>query len=166
MRNEYVFRPKGNFAWAILAIGLDFLFMAQVILYPTENAMIWVELAIGTAIATGAMLMWVRPKLVLNEDCLLVVNPFSKVTIAYKDIDDLETKWTLRILHSGKKTRVWVAPANGKQRWVAESVRGWSSRGGNLSDEVQGDFTTISDSLASDSGVAAAMIRQRLKGLH
>jgi hypothetical protein len=166
MKNEIVFRPKGNFAWAILAIGLDILFMAQVVLYPADNTSNWIEYAIGAFIAVGALLMWVRPKLVLHEDHLVVVNPLSKESIAYKDINDLETKWTLRINHNGKRTRVWVAPANGKQRWVAESVSGWASKGADLSEMAQGDFTTISDSLASDSGVAAAMIRQRLKGLH
>jgi hypothetical protein len=166
MKNEIVFRPKGNFAWAILAIGLDILFMVQVVLYPADSTSNWIEYGIGAFIAVGALLMWVRPKLVLREDHLVVVNPISQVTIAYKDINDLETKWTLRINHSGKRTRVWVAPANGKQRWVAESVSGWTSKSVDLSETAQGDFTTISDSLASDSGVAAAMIRQRLKGLH
>jgi hypothetical protein len=120
--------PKGNFAWAILAIGLDILFMVQVVLYPADNTSNWIEYGIGAFIAVGALLMWVRPKLVLREDHLVVVNPISQVTIAYKDINDLETKWALRINHSGKRTRVWVAPANGKQRWVAESVSGWNSK--------------------------------------
>jgi hypothetical protein len=166
MKNEFVFRPKGNFAWAIVAIVLDVLFMAQVILYPVENAVRWIEFSLGAAIALGATLLWIRPKLVLRDDHLVVVNPISQIAIAYKDIDDLETKWSLRINHKGKQTRVWVAPANGKQRWISESARIWKFNRIPSSEIVTDEYTTVSDSLGSDSGIAAALIRERLKGLH
>jgi hypothetical protein len=96
----------------------------------------------------------------------VVVNPISQVTIAYKDIDDLDTKWTLRINHGGKQTRVWVAPANGKQRWISESARIWLFTRIPSSERVTDEYTTVSDSLGSDSGIAAALIRERLRDLH
>jgi hypothetical protein len=166
MNNKYVFRPKGNFAWAIVALVLDGLFMAQVVLFPAENAVNWLEFTLAAVIAVAAILMWVRPKLVLNEDHLVVVNPLSQVTIAYKDIDELETKWSLRINHGGKQTPVWVAPANGKQRWISESARIWKFNNIPTSERVTDEYTTVSDSLGSDSGIAAALIRERLRDLH
>lgn len=166
MNKAFVFRPKGNFAWAIVAVILDALFMAQVILYPVDDAVKWVEYSLGAAIAIGATLLWIRPKLVLNDDHLVVVNPLSQVSIAYKDIDELETKWTLRINHGGKQTRVWVAPANGKQRWISESARIWKFNRIPSSERVTDEYTSMSDSLGSDSGIAAALIRERLRDLH
>jgi hypothetical protein len=166
MNNRYVFRPKGNFAWALVALVLDGLFMAQVILYPVEDAVNWLELAAGATLAAIVFLIWVRPKLVLNNDHLIVVNPITKVTIAYMDIDNLETKWALRINHKGVQTRVWVAPANGKQRWISESTRIWKFSRIPSSEKITDEFTTMSESLGSDSGIAAALIRERLKGLH
>jgi hypothetical protein len=166
MNSENVFRPKGNFAWAIVALILDALFLAQVIFYPAEGAINTIEFAIGAAIAVAAYLMWVRPKLVLNKDHLIVVNPISSTKIAYKDIDELETKWALLINHGGNQTRVWVAPANGKQRWIAESARVWKFTRIPSSERVTDEYTTASDSLGSDSGIAAALIRERLRDLH
>jgi hypothetical protein len=166
MNKDFVFRPKGNFAWAIVAIVLDALFMAQVILYPVENAVKWLEYSLGAAVAIGAILLWIRPKLVLKDDHLIVVNPITQVTIAYKDIDDLETKWSLLINHKGKQTRVWIAPANGKQRWISESARIWKFNRIPTSERVTDEYTTVSDSLGSDSGIAAALIRERLRNLH
>lgn len=166
MNKDFVFRPKSNFAWAAVAIALDGLFMAQVILYPVENAVNWIEFGIGAAIAIGALLMWVRPKLVLNDDHLVVVNPIGQVAIAYKDIENLETKWSLRINHGGKQTRVWVAPANGKQRWISESARIWRFNRVPTSETITDEVTTVSASLGSDSGIAAALIRERIKGMH
>lgn len=166
MNSENVFRPKGNFAWAIVALILDALFLVQVLLYPIEEANRTVELAIAGVVAAGAYLLWVRPKLVLNHDHLIVVNPLSRTVIAYKDINELETKWALLINHGGKQTRVWVAPANGKQRWISESARVWKFNRIPSSEIVTDEFTTASESLGSDSGIAAALIRERLKGLH
>jgi hypothetical protein len=166
MNKAFVFRPKGNFAWAIVAVILDALFMAQVILYPVDDAVKWVEYSLGAAIGIGATLLWIRPKLVLKDDHLVVVNPLSQVSIAYKDIDELETKWALRINHGGKQTRVWVAPANGKQRWISESARIWLFTRIPSSERVTDEYTTVSDSLGSDSGIAAALIRERLRNLH
>jgi hypothetical protein len=166
MNNENVFRPKGNFAWAAVALILDGLFLAQVVFYPVEGASRAAELVIGALIAAGAYFLWVRPKLVLNEDHLVVVNPFSNTKISYKDIDELETKWALRINHGGRQTRVWVAPASGKQRWIAESARIWKYTRIPTSERVTDEYTTASDSLGSDSGIAAALIRERLRGLH
>jgi len=79
---------------------------------------------------------------------------------------ELETKWTLLIHHTNGATRVWVAPANGKQRWIAESARRWKFNRVETSQVDNGSFTTISESLESDSGVAAALIRERLQDLH
>jgi hypothetical protein len=166
MNSENVFRPKGNFAWAIVALILDALFLAQVIFYPAEGAISAVEFAIGAAIAAAAYLMWVRPKLVFNKDHLIVVNPLKSTKIAYKDIDDLETKWALLINHGANQTRVWVAPANGKQRWIAESARVWKFTRIPSSERLTDEYTTASDSLGSDSGIAAALIRERLRDLH
>jgi hypothetical protein len=159
-------RPKGNFAWATVAILLVGLYLAQVVFFPVENSINWIEFAIGAFAVIAAFLIWIRPKLVFNDDHLVVVNPLSKVTIAYKDIDDLDTKWSLRINHKGKKTRVWVAPANGKQRWISESTRIYKFNNIKSSEVVTNEFTSVSASLGSDSGVAAALIRERLKGLH
>jgi len=86
--------------------------------------------------------------------------------IAYSDVLELETKWSLAIIHSRGTTRVWVAPASGKQRWVAEKKFGWYTSGLASAESKHGGEETMSASLDSLSGQAAYMIRERMKRAH
>ena len=161
-----VFRPKGNLAWAVLAFLLDALFVTQSIFYPRSGGGIALDLLVAVVVAALAYLLWVRPKLVLRETDLVVVNPFKAHTINYRDISDLKTKWSLTIEHSGGRVDVWVAPTNGKGRWIAESTFRWRNTRVPLSEGKTIEFTSMSQSNRSDSGIAAALIRERLNSLH
>lgn len=166
MQNVNVYRPKGNLVWGYVAIGFDALYLSQSVLYPTKSSVLALDIAAAGAIAAAATLLWIRPKLVLRDNDLVVVNPVKTETISYRDITELETKWSLLIVHGSKKTRVWVAPANGKQRWIADSTFRWRSDRVPTSAERTNETTSISSSLNSDSGVAAHLIRERVKHLH
>jgi hypothetical protein len=107
-----------------------------------------------------------RPKLVLRSDVIEIVNPLRTELIAYTDVLDLETKWSLAIIHTRGKSRVWVAPASGKQRWVADKKFGWFGGSVPLTDSKSAGMETMSASLDSLSGQAAYMIRERMKRLH
>jgi hypothetical protein len=166
MQNSTVFRPKGNLIWGGVALFFDALFLTQAIFYPAPNSNVGIDAATAAAIGATAALLWIRPKLVLREHDLVVVNPFNSQVIAYSDINELETKWALLIHHEGTKTRVWVAPANGKQRWVRDSTMRWGFDRLPTSAAKEHEVTSISQSLNSDSGVAAHLIRERLNNRH
>jgi hypothetical protein len=110
--------------------------------------------------------MWIRPKLLLHSDCLVVVNPLETVKIAYADIRDFKTQWILTIVHSGGQTKVWVAPATGKRRWIADKKFGWFSSNMPLSSRGDIGMESMSQSLESTSGQAAYAIRERIKRAH
>jgi hypothetical protein len=124
------------------------------------------EFLLCAILALTAYLIWVRPKLVLTEEGVEVVNPLQREVIAYLDILELETKWSLAIIHPKGKTRVWVAPANGKRKWIATQRFGWYGSSVPLSDSGEGGSQSMSESLDSSSGLAAYMIRERMKRLH
>jgi hypothetical protein len=166
MKQGQIFRPKGNLAWAIFAFVLNALFLTQAIAYPAKGSVLAIDLGLGAVFATIAYVLWVRPKLILNEASLVVVNPLRTVEIAYRDITKLETKWALLLHHSGRKTRVFVAPANGKQRWIGESVQRWTVGKALQQEKAQHDFTPVSQSTTSDSGVVYQLITERIKNLH
>lgn len=172
MENKTVFRPRANLIWGASAIALDALFLVQVVFYPTKNDQTVGALAGGIVVAVVLALasyaIWLRPKLVLGDDSLTVVNPVGGATIAYRDITELETKWALLIRHSGGATRVWVAPTNGRVRWGTDNALRWNftKLSAARSDRAVGADTAASDSLNSDSGIAAELIRQRLKRAH
>jgi hypothetical protein len=97
---------------------------------------------------------------------MIVVNPIKRTEINYADITSLDTKWALLVHHSDTKTRVWVAPANGRQRWVSDSVQRWSVGKYLQKEKTDSEFTSISQSTSSDSGLAYQLISERIKRLH
>ena len=158
-----VFRPKGNLVWAGLAFALDALFVVQALFYPGQSGINWLDLVVAAALGFVAYLLWIKPKLILREADLVVINPIKTATIAYSEITDLKTKWTLQIDYRDTSVQVWVAPANGKGRWIADSTFRWRSDRVPVTDSRTIEHTSMSQSLRSDSGLAASMIRDRMK---
>jgi hypothetical protein len=160
------FRPKSNFVWAGTSFILLLLFAANslfILKNPTQRI---VELFSCVVLSSFAYLVWIKPKLVLGDDAIHVVNPWGSETIAYSDIIELETKWALKIVHNGGKTRVWVAPASGKRRWIADAKFGFYGSKMPLSKSNSTASEAMSESLDSLSGQAAYMIRERIKRVH
>jgi len=160
------FRPRSNFAWAITSFVLITLFAVNSLWVVEDNLQIIRDLIVCAILSFLVYCFWIKPKLVLRADLIEVVNPFRTELIAYRDVLDLETKWSLAIIHTRGTCKVWVAPASGKQRWVAEKKFGWI--GGSLpTSGSNGEaMESISASLDSMSGQAAYMIRERIKRSH
>jgi hypothetical protein len=133
MKQNQVFRPKGNLGWASVAAVLNTLFLVQALAYPSEGSILLLDLTASASVALVIYIFWVRPKL---------------------------------INHSNIKTRVWVAPANGRQRWVSDNVQRWTVGKYLQKEKADSEFTTSSQSVASDSGLAYQLISERIKGLH
>ncbi len=160
------FRPRSNFAWAGSAYVLIILFVANSILTGTNTIQTIFELGACAALSAIVYAFWIKPKIVFCSEIIEVVNPLKSEVIRYRDIIDLETKWSLLIIHSHGKTRVWVAPASGKQRWIADKKFGWYGSGLTPSESRHGGEESMSSSLNSISGQAAYMIRERIKRSH
>ena len=160
------FRPRSNFVWAGASIVLITLFGINSFWVGTNSTQTLFELLLCSIFGVVVYLIWLRPKLVLREDVIEVINPLSSKLIPYREVLDLETKWSLAIIHSGGKTRVWVAPATGKQRWIAEKKFGWYVGGLPLSESKSTGMESMSASLDSVSGQAAFLIRERMKRSH
>lgn len=127
---------------------------------------IFFEIILCFILGGVAYVIWIRPKLMLGDDVITVVNPLRTEMIAYRDVLDLDTKWALTIIHTGGKTKVWVAPASGKRKWIAEKSFGWYGSSVPLSESRHTGSETMSGSLDSLSGQAAYMIRERIKRVH
>ena len=162
----HTFRPRSNYVWAAISILLILLFAANSILVLTNVVQTTVELAFCITLATITYLIWIRPKLVLHQDGITVINPLGREEISYDDVLDFETKWALTIIHRNGRTRVWVAPASGKRRWIADNTFGWYGRGVPMSSASVDGSETMSESLDSLSGQAAYLIRERMKRRH
>jgi len=160
------FRPRSNFVWAGAAMILIILFAANSFVVSNSTPQTVLELMLCGALSVVAYLIWIRPKLVLEKEGVQVINPIRTEMIAYSEILELETKWALTIVHARGKTRVWVAPATGKRRWIADKTFGFYGSGVPMSESRSNDSEAMSASLNSLSGQAAYLIRERIKRLH
>jgi len=160
------FRPRSNFAWAGTAYLLILLFAVNSLWVIGDNLQIARELALCVILSGIVYIFWIKPKLVLRDDVIEIVNPFRTELIAYGDVLEMETKWSLVIVHTRGRSRVWVAPASGKQRWIAEKKFGWISRNTPTSGFASEGMETMSAGLDSLSGQAAYMIREKIKRSH
>jgi hypothetical protein len=163
MSKNEIFKPKSDFVWGSIGLLFAILYLIQAAVFPTGN---WFDFAFGFAVAGTVFILWFRPRLVLRETDLVVVNPLSSRVISYRDIVELETRWALRIIHKSGTTRVWVAPASGKQRWISDSTTRWASDRLPTNQAKTVEFTSMSTSHFSDSGAAALLIQQRLDSDH
>jgi hypothetical protein len=163
---DETFRPRSNFAWAGTSYVLITLFAINSIWVIDENIQIIGDLVVCLCLSFLVYIFWIKPKMVLRSDVIEVVNPLKTQLISYRDVLELETKWSLAIIHTGGKCRVWVAPASGKQRWVAEKKFGWISGNAPTAASSSSGMESMSASLDSLSGQAAYMIRERIKRLH
>lgn len=132
----------------------------------TSGFQTFFELIGCLALAGLTYLLWIKPKLVLRANFIEVVNPLRTETITYNEIVELDTKWALTIIHQRGKTRVWVAPASGKRKWIADRTFRWYGSNVPLSDARYTGAESMSASLDSLSGQAAYMIRERMKRSH
>jgi hypothetical protein len=144
---------------------LILLFATNSVLVNTSRVQTVIELIVCCSLSILIYAIWIRPKLVLNDAEITVVNPFRTETIACHEVQGLETKWALTIVHDRGRTRVWVAPATGKRRWITDKTFGWYAHGIPGSATSSSDSQSMSESLASSSGQAAYMIREHLKRL-
>jgi hypothetical protein len=160
------FRPRSNLVWAGISILLICLFATNSFVVNTNQVQIAIEVLICLVLVGVCFVIWIRPKLIFRDEVLEVINPFKTEVIPYDDVVELETQWALRIVHTGGKTTVWVAPASGKRKWIAEQRFGMLGRNVPLSESRHNQSETMSGSLDSFSGQAAYMIRERMKRRH
>jgi hypothetical protein len=160
------FRPRSNFIWAGVSLVLILLFVINSLVVANSTRQNISDFTISFILAVTSYLIWIRPKMVLRGDNIEVVNPLKSVVIPYGDVIELNTKWALTITHSRGKTKVWVAPAGGKQRWVADKKFGWLSSEMPFSQSREIEMESMSASLHSFSGQAAYMIQERIKRIH
>jgi hypothetical protein len=163
---DETFRPKSNFAWAGTAYLLIVLFAINTLWVINDNLQIIRELFFSFVLGVIVYIFWIKPKLVLRDDVIEIVNPFRTELVAYSEVLELETKWSLTIIHTRGTSKVWVAPASGKQRWIAEKKFGCISRNAPTSRSINEGMESMGASLDSLSGQAAYMIRERIKRLH
>lgn len=110
--------------------------------------------AIGFSL--GAYLLFLRPKVVLFDEGLTIVNAIAEHTLGWSDIVAVETQYSLSVHTAERKIYAMAAPA--PSRYHARELHASEVKG--LSLDPGGDLRA-GDSPRTHSGVAAHLVRTR-----
>jgi len=147
-------------AWALTLFALVTSVVAGV-LVPTTVARIVLPLAL-VALAAYAVL-W-RPRLVVDDEAVTVVNVLRTVVIPWSALIDVDTKFSLTLRTPNGRYSVWAAPAPGRTG-VAMARRAERRHGNQVQTAAMGNRSRPGDLVTTESGEAAYLVRDRWNSL-
>jgi hypothetical protein len=126
----------------------------------------WLASDFATAAATtlwslffilAAHLIFIRPKLVVGDEGVLVVNPFRSYLLKWNVVVDIDTRFALTFVLGSRRISAWAATAPG--RYHGRTVHPSELKGLHLGGR---EHIQPGDSPRTSSGQAAAICRARL----
>jgi len=112
--NLNVFRPRSALVLASLALVINVLFVVQVVFYGDGTWM--AQAGVIATTATLAWLLFIKPKVLIFDEGITIVNPFITATIGWAEVDEIETRFGLTVYSGEAKVVAWAAPAPGRYR--------------------------------------------------
>ena len=114
------------------------------------------SIAWGVLIGMGVYLVMHRPKIILFDEGITIVNPLHNFTIGWDKVENIGAKYTLTISFDNRTINAWAAPAPG--RYSARALHSSDVKG--LGIEHNGSVAAA-HSPRSDSGAAIYRARMR-----
>lgn len=153
MTEPQTFRPKARFVIFSVITALGAMLCSQVAGAGKPDSLTIGILAFF-AVVTFVWLLFIRPKIVFHDDHLVIVNPFTEVTIPWGVVQEIESHFAFSVRVGGKKYSAWAAPAPSRQH--GGTLHSSDFKGLGFSENLE---MRLSDSPKSDSGAAAYLAR-------
>jgi len=151
--NAQVFRPLSGIALAATV----FLICGVLVASHLQNVGIWLW---GAAACAGAWLVFVRPKLVIGDEGVVVVNPLQTITLGWATVDALDVKYALTFIVGGRKVTCWSATA--PSRYHGRSIHKSELLGIGINKrDIEAGVIRPGESPRTASGQAIALCRLR-----
>jgi hypothetical protein len=141
-------RPTSSYFIAVASLLLAALAASQPILFglgDTYETLLWIGFALGFI-----WLGYVVPSAHIKDGELLIVNPFRIARIGLGAIEDIDTRFALKVSGAFGSISAWAAPAPGRLRHRSHATEDYKVLGLKSGEMVRpGDLpSTISGSLA------------------
>lgn len=104
------YRPPTAWAFAITVWVLTLGVLAAELYYGFNAGVVLVS----ALVCFAAYLMFIRPKLVVSEDAIEIINPFISYYIAWHSIEVIDAKFSFFVQVNGKKIHSFAAVASGR----------------------------------------------------
>lgn len=156
MSNAERFRSRSAIATAFVAFGMLVLFAVEEWL--TASAADFFRAACILAVVGEIIyLIFLRPSLILSDECARIINPFSEHVIGWQDIESIEARYSMSFeTVGGDRIYAWAASAPG--RYHSRKIHPADIKGMGLTNVIR-----VGESPRTDSGVAAHLARLKLK---
>jgi hypothetical protein len=112
--NPITIRPTGSLVLAFLTLLIDILFLIQVGFFGDGTWLTQVGVVLVTA--TLCWLLFIKPKVVVFDEGITIVNPTMTASFGWDEVDEIETRFGLTIESGKAKVVAWAAPAPGRYR--------------------------------------------------
>lgn len=155
VNNRETFRPRSSYVWFVFAVVLDLLFVAERFTRNNGQAVV-AGFFLGAAFAAGAYLLFLRPKVDLYDEAIVITNLITDETIGWQDVVDIETRYSMSVTTADRK--VFAVAAPGPSRYHSRTVHETEMRGISVRDSSS---IRPGDSPRTHSGVAAHLARLR-----
>lgn len=155
MGNPETFRPTSGYVWAGI-VGVIAVFMTAQTAAEGDGSGALLTGAWGVAVSFGAYLLFVRPKVVVFDEGITIVNPLVTETFGWQEVEAVEARYTMYVEAQGRIVHAWAAPAPG--RYHSRTVHREDIRGTQLG---RTPLMRAGESPRTHSGVATHLARQR-----
>lgn len=134
------------------------------------GTLVWADAAsalrYGWILVLGAVLAWAlfwRPRLVIQEHGVTVVNVFRTFFVPWPSILAVDTRFALTLHTVGGRVSVWAAPSPGRHRTLGLAGKDFEGVG----ETARGAHGSLrpSDALSTSSGSLAQVIRRHWEDL-
>lgn len=157
MTNVEIFRPTSNIVMALVTFVMSALMAITMIWQGGQrDALIAVAWA-ATASSIAYLVFW-RPKVILFDEGITIVNPFLTITAGWDLVDAIDAKYTMSLLIADKTIYAWAAPA--PSRYHSRSIHETELRGMRFNDQ---SMIRPGESPRSHSGAATYLARTKLE---
>lgn len=156
MSNADVYRPNSNLIFGGFGVLMSALFLWSSF-YQGRGATIATSACITGAVLACIYTFLIRPKVTFYDEGLVITNPLEKITIGWRDVIDLDSRWALTIATKGFTVSAWAATAPGRHH--ARNIHVNDIKG--LDVDLGGSMRS-NESPRSDSGASIYRARVRI----
>jgi hypothetical protein len=157
---KITFRPRNT--WFLSGIGITWaLLLAYYALgYESGRGKI-IGIFIAFAIFCGSYLVFLRPKVELDTDHVIITNPIRRHLIGWGEIIEIEARYTVQFITTNRSYSAWAAPVGGAPRFGSSGIRRTKHRDIHYTELKGSGFEkvgSINSSSSPDTDSGALMI--------
>lgn len=155
MNQPDVFRPRSSYVYAVMGwFLLGGLLWADS--FQAAGERIASNLLLGSGLAYGIYLLFIRPRVRVFDDGIEIRNPVSDHRIGWQDVQSIDSKYTMSVRTNDRTIHAWAAPGQG--RYHARTVHPSDAKHLRVR---EGSLIPAGDLPRAHSGVAAHLARLR-----